>query len=368
MTEERNHYLYERAVQYLALEILNHLNKKNYRLPTEAEIANKLGVSRITATKAYKIIEELGVIRRIKGSGSYIAPEATAEMLAPVLKQNEANAEKKIGIIYPFASTHVMKILAGVLAKLQGHPLLIGCSDMSLEREQQLIVQYLNDGADALLLYPVDNDIYNNILLNLMLRDYPVVLLDRYLNGLNFNYVSSDHKQAIAAGISVLVQAGHRRMLFFDANRNNLNSTVSQRRDHYINSLRSHAISHTYFYSIDGEQDETSMRFADDFDRYLKENPNITAIITADYASSMHLMKLISVMDRERAARYEIVCLDLFSENFESYLSHPTLVEQNSAQLGEEAAKLALRCLTQGVNPKQNVTIPVRLVKKRDLR
>lgn len=365
MSEDRSRYLYEQAVQYLALEILNHLGAQNYRLPTEAEIANKLGVSRITATKAYKIIEELGVIRRVKGSGSYIAPDATAEKLAPVLEQNARCMAKKIGIIYPFASTHVMKVLAGALSQLQDCSLMIGCSDMSLEKEQQLVVQYLNNDADGLIIYPVDNDIYNNILLNLALRDFPVVMVDRYLNGLNFNYVSSDHKQAISESISFLVAAGHRHILFFNANRRSSNSTITQRQECYINSLRNHGISHTYFYSIDGMLDETSLRFAEDFNRYLDCNPDISAIVTADYAGSMHLMKLISLMPKARAQRYEIVCLDLFSENFESFLAHPTLVEQNSPRLGSEAAKLILHCIEEGVNPKQSIAVPVRLIEKK---
>ena len=64
--------------QYIRIrnDIINRINngdlKKDNRLPSERELAEQFGVSRITVVGALRDLEEQGVIRKIRGSGSYI--------------------------------------------------------------------------------------------------------------------------------------------------------------------------------------------------------------------------------------------------------------------------------------------------------
>lgn len=355
-------YLYEKTVQYLAKEILSHLNTPNYRLPTEIELANLQNVSRITATKAYKVIEEMGLIVRIKGKGTFISPDATEQMLAPLITTEQAPTEKKIGVIVPLTSSlHVLKILAGIIEGTSKYQLAVASSDMSMEKEQALIQQFTKSGAQGLIIYPIDNDIYNNTLLSLMLKDFPVVMVDRYLNGLNFNYISSDHERMIRDGLDHLIRNGNRNILFFNANIKT-NSSLIQRREHYINILRENGINKTFFYSFDGTQDATSEIFVKPFRQYLDDNPDLTAIITADFASSMHLMKIMKVLGLHAPDRYEIVYLDLYDDNFENFFEHPTFIEQDSFKIGTEAAKMISRHIETPSLPKEKNVIPIRLI------
>ena len=64
--------------QYMRIrnDIINRVNngdlKKDQRLPSERDIADAFGVSRITVVGALRGLEEQGIIRKVRGSGSYI--------------------------------------------------------------------------------------------------------------------------------------------------------------------------------------------------------------------------------------------------------------------------------------------------------
>ena len=65
--------------QYIRIrnDIINRINngelKKDQRLPSERELADAFGVSRITVVGALRDLEAQGIIRKVRGSGSYIS-------------------------------------------------------------------------------------------------------------------------------------------------------------------------------------------------------------------------------------------------------------------------------------------------------
>jgi GntR family transcriptional regulator len=52
------------------------------RLPNEPELARQLGVSRATVRSALTSLEQLGLVRRRRGSGTWLRPHVTANVLA----------------------------------------------------------------------------------------------------------------------------------------------------------------------------------------------------------------------------------------------------------------------------------------------
>ena len=65
--------------QYIRIrnDIINRINngelKKDQRLPSERELADAFGVSRITVVGTLRDLEAQGIIRKVRGSGSYIS-------------------------------------------------------------------------------------------------------------------------------------------------------------------------------------------------------------------------------------------------------------------------------------------------------
>lgn len=354
--------LYRKTTLYLANLILNNLNQPNYRLPTESELAATQNISRITARKAYKEIEDLHVIIRVKGKGTFIAPGAKFSDLDPVLKGNRERAFKQIGAILPlYNSQHVMEINAAMSENIKDYKLLTAFSNMSQQNEQKLINEYIEMGVNGLIIYPVDNEIYNTSLVNLAISNFPVVLVDRNLPGLTFPTVMSDHKDMITVALKHLTDNGNSHILLFNANIKT-NSSLNERRDQYIKLLFEYGNYHNYFFNFEGDADATSQSFAALFRNYLRENPKITAIIAIDYSSGIHLLQLAKLLGLNFPADYEAVFLDFKTPNNFLKTELPTYVEQDSFRIGFEAINMVTMQIENPDAKPESRTIPIRLV------
>lgn len=64
---------YEKIVDYIKKEIEYGNLKENDKLPNEEQLCQMFKVSRLTANKALNILQDENIIRRVKGSGSFIS-------------------------------------------------------------------------------------------------------------------------------------------------------------------------------------------------------------------------------------------------------------------------------------------------------
>jgi DNA-binding transcriptional regulator YhcF (GntR family) len=67
--------------------------REGARLPSEAELVRRFGVARMTIVKAFKELEQMGLVVRRPGSGTFVAPTAQDNrlfgLLIPELGQTE---------------------------------------------------------------------------------------------------------------------------------------------------------------------------------------------------------------------------------------------------------------------------------------
>ncbi|MBQ8429258.1 MAG: GntR family transcriptional regulator [Clostridia bacterium] len=358
-------FLYQNVTQYLAQLIAKNLSDPHYKLPAELEIAKAQGVSRITVRKAFKELCDLNLLVRSRGKGTYINEHVTYEMLKPFLPQTSQKHKTKIALILPLPPTnsqHLVEIFSAVLEATADLNLLVSSSNMSLTREQNLISSYLEMNVDGILLYPIDNDIYNPTLIQLAATNFPIVLIDRYLPGLDFAYIASDHKTAISSAVTHLLERGHEHILFFNAN-TKTNTALTLRQEGYTATLNEYDNYNNYFFTFNGDSDHTSKSFCEKFRQYLNINKQLTAIIAADYASGLHLQQIAKELQLTDE-HYEIVFLDVntIEPPYSHLITHPTFIEQNSWRLGETAVKM-LKSALAGKNIRNtNQLIPVNLL------
>lgn len=64
--------LYKQIVKQVESKILTHEVKHLDQLPLEAQFESIYHISRIVVKKAYKILDELGHVFRIKGKGTFV--------------------------------------------------------------------------------------------------------------------------------------------------------------------------------------------------------------------------------------------------------------------------------------------------------
>lgn len=64
--------LYEQVVERINTMIAQGIYQKGDLLPSEKELMEMMGVSRITVREALRLLGETGVIQTVKGKGSYL--------------------------------------------------------------------------------------------------------------------------------------------------------------------------------------------------------------------------------------------------------------------------------------------------------
>lgn len=368
---QRETFLYKKATEYLSKLIVQHYDDEGYRLPTEADTCREVGVSRITARKAYTILEEHGLIIRSKRGGTRINKEIPLKIVLSILHSNgylHNGAREKsntIAVILPhiMGSHHVTNILSAIIDNHVNETIIVDKSSMSINKEQELIDKYIAMNVDGIILYPVDNEIYNPTLLQLSMAKFPLVLVDRLLPGLTLPYVSSDHEDMVRLASNHLLRAGHKHILFFNANIKT-NSSLAIRKESYINSLYSAHNYRPYFYSFEGDADPTSLSFCNDFREYLDANAKISAIISADYSSGLHLTKILETLGPSYKERFEVVYLDFNSMQFEPFVpaGSTTYVMQDSYRIGREAIKLMQSALEGCDISNSKIIVPSKIV------
>lgn len=193
------------------------------RLPTEAELVREFGVSRPTVSKAVGELERSGLVRRRRGSGTFV--------------RGTSKAGSMFGLLIPgLGSTEIFEPICGEMSRLaheDQHSLLWGGS--SIERapgtpdtEQSetalaLCHRYIKQRVSGVFFAPLeltpDRDRVNReIVESLGAAGIPVVLLDRdylpYPERSTLDLVGVDNRRVGLAVTQHLIERGCRRPVF----------------------------------------------------------------------------------------------------------------------------------------------------------
>ena len=155
------------------------------RLPSEAQLVERFGVSRPTVARALRDLQERGLIDRRAGSGSFARRPATLEVAA-----------RQLGLLIPgLGTTEVFEAICGelaALARVAGYGLLWGIDrprprgDLSIEDAEVLCEQFIASQVAGVFFVPFEHTSRRetvNIHLAERLRQagIAVLLLDRDL-------------------------------------------------------------------------------------------------------------------------------------------------------------------------------------------
>jgi LacI family transcriptional regulator len=178
-----------RAVsRQLATEIIAGKHRHTGRLPSEAQLVKRFGVSRPTIGRALRDLQEQGLIERCAGSGTFIRREGDR---AP----NASPGVPQLGLIVPsLRHTEIFEAICGELASLarvndyglwwgaSAHP--VGETAMTVPEAEALCERFVERGVAGVFFVPFehqpDHETANHrITERLRQAGIPVVLLDR---------------------------------------------------------------------------------------------------------------------------------------------------------------------------------------------
>lgn len=188
------------------------------RLPSENDLVRRFGVSRMTIVKAIKELQQLGLVVRRVGSGTYAASRVEQEsrlfgLLIPELGQTEIFEPICQGMAnFPLARRHSL---------LWGNA--VGQNQRKEEVAEQLCDQYISQRVSGVFLAPLEltptkDEVNKRIVAALDRAKIPVVLLDRclapYPMRSKYDLVGIDNRRTAYIATEHLAKAGAKRIAF----------------------------------------------------------------------------------------------------------------------------------------------------------
>jgi DNA-binding LacI/PurR family transcriptional regulator len=173
------------------------------KLPTETDMASHWNVSRMTAHRAMRSLQDEGLVERHPRIGS-------------VVKNAAKPASRVIAILFHQRNDFLeLQYLLGVRSGLtdQDHLLFWG-TDNDPVREAQYLERAVEE-ADGVVLFPTCAPENTPLLRRLIEKGTPVVCLDRSPEGLEVDSVKTDNYHATFSALEFMKSRGHRRIAYF---------------------------------------------------------------------------------------------------------------------------------------------------------
>jgi GntR family transcriptional regulator, arabinose operon transcriptional repressor len=368
---EEDKLLYKQIVNYLKNEITSQALKPGDRLPTEMELSNQFNVSRITSKRALEELKNLGLIYKIRGSGSYVSDlTEQAKSKEESINEDKLNTSRIISILLPFDISigGLMNSLIGASKVLnqKGYYLSVHCSDRDLETEKQILLELYEKKIGGIIFYPI-SDRKNLETLNLLyLNNYPIVTIDKYYESIPISYVVSDNQKGAYDAAKYLIEHGHERIAFVSDENIESATSIRNRYFGYCKALKEYNLPiNNNYVKVGFITDRKSSSFRDIYERLLEnllEN-QVTAICAVNDYVAAYLLHAASVLQIDVPSDLSIVGFD--NIELTEHLSVPlTTIKQNFYQMGNVAAKLLIESIENGVHECCQIQLPTTIVKR----
>ncbi|MCC3373991.1 substrate-binding domain-containing protein [Cohnella sp. REN36] len=241
--------LYQQIQDYIKTLIESEGLKSGERIPTDKELMELFNVSKITVVNALSGLANDKVIMRVPGRGSFVSDPAERETAAEAAHGAASRLEERplpgaktgiIGLVMPsiddyFAARLIEGIQRGMLD--QGYRAVILLSSNQTKLEIEAIRTLREIGAEGMVIFPMDEEQYNEEILAMKLEGYPFLLIDRYLPGVETHYMAADGRMGTELAVDHLWKLGHREIaICSDSPLQTV--TVQERIDGYMKALK----------------------------------------------------------------------------------------------------------------------------------
>lgn len=355
-------YNYVRVYNEVKERILDGTYCYREKLPTEAEFEEQYGVSRITIKKAMELLSDEHLIERFPGKGTFVSWQETTDNIGAKEQPH------RIGVVMSgFSSSFGQEFLAGVAEEVnrEGCTLMVGLNYSTLEEETALIQRLTDSGVDGIIAMAMHNEIgINEGIVNSAMKGFPMVLADRYLAGIALPYVGSCHSDAAYVATQYLFELGHKCIGLISSAPTT--TAITERESGYMKSyaMTQYPVLPRFLYpniksSMPGYQTRENVRHdVDNVKQYLKENPDLTALLCIDY----NIMKICKTAAQELGLRIpediSLVCFDAPDDGYSR--NEYTHIHQDEREIGVRAVKMLMNAIRGDKEPKY-VLVPAEL-------
>ena len=365
MTLERRP-LYEQVRQQVLDYIGEHDLKPGDAIPTEAELAERYGVSVGTVRRALRQLVDQEILYRQPGRGTFLTEHS----------RERAKQRGFLACIVPYIrDDFASRVIAGAqhAAQKSNYALMLHNSFGKSEVEENILRQSLGS-AYGMVFLPVGRPTLPSIIAELLRRRFPLVFVDRLptLDTKGVHYVISDSYGGAYEAVKYLIELGHRRIgLALTANAK-VNSSVAQRAEGYRQALRDYGLAVDEALILEGltaRQEGIGPASSETHEK----GSNIGLIqefLQREHPSALFAVNDLIAIDAWRAAEGLGLSIpqDLSIVGFDDadFLSDAgielTTIAQDAFQVGSEAVEVLIECIEGRIGVPRQVVLPTHLV------
>jgi len=199
--------------------------RANVSAMTVSRVLNNPGrVAPATRSRVEQAIREMGYVPNALATGLFQGRTRTIALIVGDISN-------------PFFTV----VVRGVedLAQRNGYTVIVGNSDESVEKERQYVATLISKRIDGLLITPAGNG-SRPVFDELSRRGTPLVLIDRYIDGVSVDTVTGDNIVGAKLLTQHLIKLGHRRIGLVSG-RPNVSTTIDRQRGYEL-ALLEHGI------------------------------------------------------------------------------------------------------------------------------
>jgi DNA-binding LacI/PurR family transcriptional regulator len=350
---DERHLLYERLYNQVLADIRAGTLRAGDRVPSEKELAQTHGVSRVTSMRALQMLERAGLVARIRGKGTFVVRELPR--LPDPLPGGERPGRRsrhdasRIAFLIPDASQAFgLELLNAVEERAgdNGLSMILKRTRGRQDDEERTIDRLVRSGqADGLIVFPVHGEFYNASLLRLVLESYPIVLVDRYLQGIAACSVYTDNRAAALELTGHLLDNGHQQLAFVSPPPKNT-SSIEDRLEGFRTAFSQRGLGPAGQHLLPDLSstlpDASAPRWLetdrDAICAFAKTKTMVTGYVACEYNVALMLRDVLRELGRENDAT--IVCFDSPG----GLLAEPpfTHIKQDEREMGHRAVDLLM--------------------------
>lgn len=328
---------YKQLEEYIFKLIIEETLKPGDKLYSENELCSMFHISRQTVRKAIGSLEEKGILRRVRGSGTYVCE----------IRSENLEKRNRIAVITTYVDSYIFpKTIQGIENVLfeRGYSVQISFTNNTLEREKNILEDIISrDDVAGVIVEGTKSGLPNpNISLyqKLIKSKIPIIFINTYYPEIKAPHVSLNDVKAAELAVEHLIAKGHKNIgiiMKLDDGQGRLRYLG------YLNAMEAAGlpISDTKMVWIDTDE---SKQIAFCMDRILNRIEGCTALLCYNDQVAFQLIRLLSERGIKVPDQISIIGIDdsdlsLHSEVTITSLPHP------KEKLGEKAAENLLKMI-----------------------
>lgn len=332
------------------------------RLPSDRQFAEEYGVSMITVKKALEMLKERGMVKRVSGTGSFVMSAHPSQAAEVYLQKASSGHERKIGLVLEHISSafglDMMYHLDRIMER-NGYHLLTRFSYYDRKKEEDEIRFLLEEGVEGLLVMPCHGMFYNAQLLKLILDGFPVVVLDKKMEGISVSTVRTDHYQAVESLVYKMYDQGCKTLGVITTGDSETPS-VKQRMDGFYKTVEKLGIEVTGQCVLEADKNiynhKPEKTEVDKVENYLKTCISETdGFVVMEYSLIPTVSEAAKVIGYDLVSERRVCCIDGIRELGVLHM------QQDETKIAEKAAAILLRII-EGEKLSVDITIPAYLM------